>query len=192
MAKIEVSLTRAHKIAERLKQLATEALNEAKRFAAPVILQGVVSEAQIERLREQGRAVRLHTARAERLTLAAANVRTVIGIQNSARGIGELMATLDAVNRILCHKKELQGYAKSVGVQVSELTPNAVVADNTGYGSHMVTVSILESGDRQVLDTEIAALQKKAFSLSDRIAEANATRVAIELDDDLADEVTGA
>lgn len=191
MAKIEVSLTRAHKIAERLKQLATEAFNESKRLAAPVILQGAISEAQIERLRDQNKMVAHHVTRAERLTTACAHVRTIIGAENSARGIGELMATLDGVNRVMAHKKELQGYAKSVGVQLSELKPKAPVVDTSGYGANTVTVSILETVDAQLLTQDIIALQKKVFVLSDRIAEANAGRVAIELDDDLVNEVTG-
>lgn len=190
MAKIEVSLTRAHKIAERLKQAASALFDESKALAQPVALQGVVGDAQVQRLKAQGERVMALATRAQAYTRAAASVRSTIGMENASRGISNLMAELDATNRILAVQKDLLTASKSMAVQASDLLETQAQSNDASRVGYYVSVRVLTESDRQALELEVAALQREAYSLSDRIAEANAARVTLELADEMVKEVT--
>ena len=91
MTTIEISLSRAHKIGERLKTRGTELFNEAFSMAKASQIAGTSGEQQIARLAEKAaRAMQLH-AESERYMRAAAAVRAAISRENSARGIDKLL-----------------------------------------------------------------------------------------------------
>lgn len=188
MTQIEVSLARAHKIAERLKDRATQLFQEATSLASSVRIMALTGEGQVQRLSTQGaRALEL-SGKAERYTLAAAAVRAVIARENQSRGINELLGKMDGLNRVLNHKKELLTHAKAEGLQVGELANYKAISDDVRYG---LSVNVFDDAARQAIEAQVAQLQREIYMLSDRIAEANAQRVALTMDEDLAQEVTG-
>ncbi len=190
MTLVQISLSRAHKVAERLKTRATECFTEAQSLSRPQSVNGTTGDTQVARLKAQGtRALEL-LAQGETYTRALAALRARIGRENEARGINAMLAELDGVNRILAQKKAVLEQAKDDGI-----TPDELVAYKplTGERSLMmgITVRVLSTEARDSLAADVAALQKQAFSLSDRIAEANAQRMSVEMDDVLAAEVIG-
>lgn len=190
MTRIEVSLARTHKIAERLKTRAAEFFKDAQAQGQVAHINGTTGDAHIQRLTQQGSQALALSSRGERYLRAAATVRAAIGRENQARGINDLLAQLDAVNRVLAHKKELLEQAKADGIEPSELAGYKPLTGNEArYGG--IAINVLGESARTELSSAISTLQREAFQLSDRIAEANAARLALELDEDIAGEVTG-
>ncbi len=190
MTRIDVSLARTHKIAERLKTRASELFKEAQANAQVTHVNGTTGDSHVQRLAAQGQKAIELSARGERYLRAAATVRAAIGRENQARGINDLLAQLDAVNRLAAHKKELLEQAKADGIEPSELAVyKPLNGSEARYGG--IAVNVLGAQARTELESAVSTLQREAFQLSDRIAEANAARMALELDEDIALEVTG-
>ena len=59
------------------------------------------------------------------------------------------------------------------------------------YGNTGVDVQVLSEEHAQLLSEQVSRLQRESFDLTDRMAELNGPRVAIELEDDLAAAVMG-
>lgn len=191
---VEVSLSRLHKVAERLKIIANEALASSQRLAQNVSLNGVGGASQVERLKAQAKDAFEASERAEKYLRECARVRTQIGSQNEQRGIAALMAQQDVVNKLVSHKKSLLEQAKSVGaVAPDELLDYKVVVSGEGRFSMSsgVSVNVLGSGAVSTLEQEISDLQREAFTLSDKMAELNSARVKMEFDPEIAKEVLG-
>lgn len=192
MTRIEISLSRAHKIAERLKTQAADLSKEALSQAQTAHIAGITGEAHIQRLSAQGDKAMALSAKSERYLRVMAEVRTVIARENEARGINGLLARLDVVNRLVTQKKELLEQAKSDGIEPMELaTYKPLMGSEARSYSSGVAVNVLGQVRREALESALSQLQREAVQLSDRIAEANAARLALELDEDIALEVTG-
>lgn len=191
MATLQITLSRAHKIAERLKQKIGEMHAEAVSQARTVTVTGVTGDSQVQRLVEQGERAMALTARADRFIVALAALRAQIGAQNEARGISAMLAELEGVNRRLAHRKVLLAHVRDDGIAPQDLMSYKPISPDSRAMMGGVSVSVLDAAKGVALNTEVSALQREAFAMSDRIAEANAMRFAVELDDDIAAEVTG-
>ena len=190
MAQLQISLSRAHKVAERIKTRMGELFAEAQSRASVQTLTGV-TDLQVSKLQSAGREALELNARAEKFALALAKLRAAIGAENHVRGINAMLAELDALNRIVANKKAMLVHAKADGIAPQDLATYKPLVENRSY-SLGVTVTVLDAESAQGLAESLAAAQRDVFSLSDRIAEANAARFTFELDDDVASEVTGA
>jgi hypothetical protein len=190
MAKLEITLSRAHKIAERLKTKATELGAESERLAHSVVISGK-APGQAARLAEQGAKAIAAADAAEKRLRAVAAVRAAIAGENQKRGINAMLSNSDAVNKAIATRKSILETAKDGNVTVFEFADYTPLAEDA-YGSGSVRVNMFTDAQREKLAGELAALQREAFGLADQVAEANAARFTIELDDDIAAEVTGA
>ena len=191
MATFQVTLSRTHKISERLKARATEFFKEAVSLGQIAREMGNSGDGQVQRLTEQGQTALVLSGKAERYSRVTAEVRAVIGRENETRGINALLARLDAVNRILAHKKEMLEHSKAVGLSLAELLAFKPLVSMDSRFSSGVQVKVLDADARVELEQSVTALQREAFQLADHIAEANAARLTLTLDDDIAAEVTG-
>ena len=189
MQTISVTLTRAHKIAERLKARAGELMAEALEAAGAVHLMGVPGEAHLQRLEGQGARVLELSAQAQRYQNALATVRALIGHANDVRGINAKLAQLEVTNKLVAHFKSVFEATKSATLELAELKTYTPISTQASYGLH---VNVLNAEDRAKVQTLLTQHQHEAVKLSDDIAEANAARVSIELEDDIATVVTGA
>jgi hypothetical protein len=192
MAKIEISLSRLHKVAERLKNKATELMAEAISQAQAVHVAGSTGDAHIQRLTEQGAAAMTLSEQAERYLRIHGDVRAVIGRENQSRGINGLLAQQETVNRVVAHLKGILEHAKASGIAPAELSAYKPLNPDSRYSTGNITVVVVSAEQRTALEDRIKKLQREAFQLSDKVAEANAPRLTLELDDDIAAEVTGA
>jgi hypothetical protein len=188
---IKISLSRLHKIADRLKERSTELFRESIEKAHPAQISGFTGEAQVARFVAQGNDAMELSDKAERYARLGAEVRAAIGRENESRGINGMLAKLDGVKRLAAHKKELLEHAKSDAIAPAELASYKPISGaESRYGSAL-SVATLSPEHLATIEKSLSSLQREAFALSDQIAEANAPRMEIELDADIASEVTG-
>lgn len=193
MAQLQISLSRGHKLAERLKQRATEQSNEAVKLSQAVTLRGVGGAAHIEKLAAQGELALAALVSADRYLGALAKLRTRIGAENDVRGVSRMLAELDALNRRIGTLKSMLNHGRGGDVSPQALADyKPLSGGDSVFGNNGVSVAILNAEQLATLEKSLAELQRAAFALSDQIAEANAGRFAVELDDDIAAEITGA
>lgn len=190
MAQLQLSLSRAHKIGERLKQRMGELFSEA---AALVQVQGVqgVTDAQVTKLQGQGAQAMEFLDKAEKYARALSKLRSDIGKENQSRGINAMLAELEALNRMTSNLKAMVAAGKASGVSPQELGSYKPLTSGDRLYNAGVSVVVLSADQTRELESRLAKLQREAFALSDRIAEANASRFAVEMDDEIAAEVTG-
>ncbi len=189
MTTIEISLSRAHKVAERLKARATELFEQAHRLGQVSNVKGVSGQAQVDRLAEQARLSMSLLAESERFMRATAAVRHIISRENQTRGIDRLLAELEVVNRLVVQRRSMLAEAKGGSVPLLELLGFKSLGKESVYGSDGVEVRVLGPEQERVLEERLADLQRESFDLTDRIAELNGPRVKIELEDDIASHV---
>lgn len=189
MSTITVSLTRAHKISERLKTYSTQLLADATTAAGVTAITGRAT-GQLERLRAKGKTALELTKQAERYLRAASAVRTIISRENEVRSISAKLAELDAVNKLVGHLKGMVEAAQAGSLELAELADYTVIGKENAYSS--LVVNTVEPDERKLMSATLAALQREVVQLSDAIAEANAARLSFELEDDLAAIATGA
>lgn len=187
---VSITLSRAHKVAERLKTQAHQLLQDAAQAAAPATVSGT-SAGQAERLRTRGDTVAPTLGTAQRYLRANAIVRAVISRENEARGISAKLAQLDAVNKLLTSHKGIVDSTKAAALMLHELEGYKPLAgEGAMYGG--LTVNVVNATNLEAVKASLAALQRESVQLADEIAEANAARVSFELDEDLAAFATGA
>jgi hypothetical protein len=189
MTIIEISLSRAHKVAERLKARATELFEQAYRLGQVSNVKGVSGQAQVDRLAEQARLSISLLVESERFMRATAAVRHIISRENQARGIDRLLAELEVVNRLVVQRRSMLAEAKGGSVPLLELLGFKSLGKESVYGSDGVEVRVLGPEQERLLEERLADLQRESFDLTDRIAELNGPRVKIELEDDIASHV---
>lgn len=182
--KQHVSISRLHKLADRLKAKITELNAEATtKLGLALWRQGVVTEAQVNRAVAQSQLGLTAMHDAERLSRVLSDIRTTIAVQNERLGINAKLALQDALNRQLAVMKSVVAGSDTM------LLDEVAVGQATGdYG---LSVANLSAAQVEALKADIARLQREVFGLSDEVAEANATRVELELADDVAALITG-
>ena len=191
MTTIDISLSRAHKIAERLKTRGNELFTEAFGLAKSTNVTGTTGESQIERLADNASRAMQLLELSDRFLRGAATVRAAISQQNAARGIDRLLCELDAVNRLLVHARSLHAEAtQKSAVPLAELPGFKSLAADSAYSAG-VDVQVLSPAQERALAARIEQLQQESFELTDRMAELNGPRLSFELDDELAAAVIG-
>jgi hypothetical protein len=192
MAQLSISLSRAHKIAERIKTRMGELFSEAAGLAAVQNVTGVSGDAQVAKLSEQGARALEVFGRAEKFSAELAALRARIGAENQERGVNAMLARLEGYNRIVANLKALINQGKAAGITPAELAGYKPLTESSRFGAIAVSVVVLKAEQLAQLEQRLAQVQREAFALSDQIAEANAARFTVELADDIAAEVTGA
>ncbi len=189
MQRIEVTLSRMHKIAERLKSLANEANAEALRLGSAELVSGKAA-GQVERLKERAKRALDLSRQGGEYTMALATVRAVIGAENARHGISDLLAKQDAVNQVLGHARAMLAACKEGTVLLSELESYQPLEKDSAF-HRGIQVRVMGPDFAEFFEREIKRLQREAFGLSDKIAEANARRVQVDLPKDIAETVLG-
>jgi hypothetical protein len=192
MVQLEITLSRAHKIAERLKTKAADMSAESEKLAASAHVAGKTGAGQVARLAAQGvKAMELADG-SERVMRAVAFVRAEIAKENQKRGINQLLGLSDAVNRTITARKSLLEHAKDGSIGHDELEQYKPLKEESSYGSGAVRINVFTDAQRAQIESQLAVLQRESFALADRVAEANAGRFALSLDEDIAAMATGA
>lgn len=187
MKTIKVTLSRAHKIVERLKLRSTELLAEAESLSqpAPVNLRLLPGNPDaIDRYLDRGVRVMALLAEAEAIQRTGAYVREVIAVENVRRDISEKLSQLEVCNKLLASLKALSGLRLPADMEFSNVP--AILAGSKDEEPLGLRLNVLTPQQRAELKTKLSTLQRESVVLSDQIAEANAAPVELTLEDNIA------
>lgn len=187
--KLTVSLSRAHKIAERIKTRMNELFAEATALMGNQTVGGVGGLAQVEKLEGMAAKGLVVFEQALQYSGAFAQLRAAIGAENEKRGVSAKMAELEALNRAMGAIKAILSASPANSITPAELGDYKPL--NTAAMRASISVAVMTPEQVKDLKGRQAQLQREAFALSDRINELNAPAFAIELPDIIGAEVTG-
>jgi hypothetical protein len=185
-----LTLSRWHKVAERLSREYTETVYKAKQALTHTRVSAYVGESQEEALREQASDWSARLERAFRLQDGIGDIRRVLGDANAQHGITALLAELDKLNRRQKVLTELVEGQTPDMIAIGELKhiPADCVAEGDNYDRRrpQLRVRMLERGEVIRLREELDAVRARAYALADEIAERNKATLALELTGEVA------
>jgi hypothetical protein len=185
-----LTLSRWHKVAERLSRDYTETVFKAKQALTQTRVSAYVGESQEVALREQASDWSARLERAFRLQDGIGDIRRILGDANAQHGITALLAEFDKLNRRQKVLTELvEGQAPDM-IAIGELKhiPADYVADGDNYDRRrpQLRVRMLERAEVIRLREELDAVRARAYALADEIAERNKATLALELTGEVA------
>jgi len=185
-----MTLSRWHKVAERLSREYTETVYKAKQTLTQTRVSAYVGEGQAESLRIEASDWLERLGRAFRLQDGIAEIRRALGDQNAKAGVTALLAEFDKLNRrqkVLTEILEGQA-AEMIGIEELKNIPGDYVADGDNYDRRrpQLRVRMLERQDLQRLQHEFSAVRSRAYALADEIADRNKATLSLELEDEVA------
>jgi hypothetical protein len=185
-----LTLSRWHKVAERLSRDYTETVFKAKQALTQTRVSAYVGESQEVALREQASDWSARLERAFRLQDGIGDIRRILGDANAQHGITALLAEFDKLNRRQKVLTELvEGQAPDM-IAIGELKhiPADYVADGDNYDRRrpQLRVRMLERAEVTRLREELDAVRARAYALADEIAERNKATLALELTGEVA------
>lgn len=178
-----ISLNRAHKIVERLKQHVTDTSKALRAQVSPVRVrsqQDVGAKARVEARKE---AFPAQLANYGKAVDALELLRNAISKGNTANGIDVLLAKQNRINQELTLVKELVSDASLESSVEWEHVPAAPSDYET---SNLASLSTEQGA---LLATRIRALQTELHAVSDQVSDANRATIAVELSDEHAEVV---
>ena len=185
-----LTLSRWHKVAERLSREYTETVYKAKQVLTQTRVSTYVGEGQEQALRDQTADWTQRLERAFRLQDAIALIRSVLGDRNVEAGVSGLLAEFDKLNRrqkVLTEIIEGQS-ADMIGVSELSKLPADYVADGDNYDRRrpQLRVRLLERAEVARLQKELDVVKARAYALADEIAERNKATASIEITEEVA------
>lgn len=184
-----LSLSRWHKVAERLAKTYTELTIDAKIMLTQTQVTGYYGDAQVARLREESKQARENIKNAFAIQDCLVNLRKAIGDANARTGVAAELAEYDA----LCRRHKLvETLLKVPTVEMVELNdlsqlPKQIVVEGR-YDSNRgaVRVCMMDSEAFAELMDEEAKLSSKVYALADKISDMNRERLTVELPEGIA------
>lgn len=171
--KTSLTISRLHKVAERISQHINE-LYDGSRMLAPHVM-GSISAGALERWEKQGNSCVAAFQKAERLSRELAKLRGVIGTYNAQAGVYQLLAQQSALSKHLQKVKAAMESVANSELRLADLAANVPVGE---YGKN---VALLSAEDEAQLHEVSRQIQRELFSISDAIAQANAAAIEVEL-----------
>lgn len=187
--RITMTLSRAHKVAERLRIKVTEAAQTAVAGLGVIRVDGVGGDAQLASLAESRQKALEALGTHAQYNQALQDVRAAVGRANAVSGVSDLLAEQEAIARRIKLLRDILGASSAIAIQPEELAayrPLTQARDIYSRGETGVPVTLLPAEVRAALESDLNALQKQQFAVSDKVADANATRIALDLPDDMA------
>lgn len=183
---VTVTLSRAHKLAERLKAGATERFHSAQAALAPRTEYVSTLTVRAKGLTAAAEKAKLALDEAVAWSEAAVGVRAAIGAANQTAGVAAMLAEQAGVNQRLNWFQQLVATQGDSNPELSEFMANVA---GTQAQDRAITLSVISSADQDRMRETLAALKRQAFALSDRIAVANAATIELSLPPAIADQV---
>lgn len=184
------TLNRAHKLADRVRQMLNEEGEKARSMFSAVSLQGYAGDAQVRSLSRQSASGCEALARHRVLNEALRTIREAVGRANVTSGVHERLAEQDALNRRLQLLRQLVNARPATAIEPSALEHYQPYSKNDSVlRSPMVVVATMDAPTLFDIQAEISATEKALYALSDAIAECNLSKVTISIDAQLAGEI---
>lgn len=178
-----VTLSRAHKLAERVREKMTEAQMQISDLLDGVALPLDGSPEFIAELNDKESSSVTQLEKANLYSAAYAHIRHMIGMVNSTSGVGQALAQREHLLRQIKTLKAALLSARSPSMTRSyfaslDLDKLRSTNSNAHYG-----VRVRVAGEELIskLETDLAQAQRDEMRLSDQLADLNAARVHLKL-----------
>jgi hypothetical protein len=185
-----LTLTRWHKVAERLAREYGESVSESRSTLTQTAISAYLGEEQEEFLQTQTQTALTNLDRAFRIQDAVAHVRHLVGDANVREGVSAKLAEFDKLNRRVKALSEVVESQSSDMVSVTQLRsiPKDYVADGASYDSKRprIKVRMLDTQALERLADQLSNARKAAYALSDEVSDLNKAKLSIELETEVA------
>ena len=185
-----LTLTRWHKVAERLARDYGESISESRSTLSQTAISAYLGEEQEQFLQAQTQNALGNLERAFRIQDAVAHIRHLVGNANVHEGVAAKLAEFDKLNRRVKTLSEVVDSQSTDMVSVTQLRsiPKDYVADGANYDSKRpkIKVRMLGMQDLEKLASQLDATRKAAYALSDEVSDLNKAKLSIELETDVA------
>lgn len=185
-----LSLSRWHKVAERLSREYTETVFEVREGFNNTRISAHLGESQETLLQSRSAGFENALERAFRLQDAVSDIRIALGDANAKHGITAVLGEFDKINRRIKAVSSILEGQRSDMVGIGELKnlPEVFISDNDGYSRNRpeIRVRMLEPLSEQKLRKELESLKSKAYALGDQVNDLNRATVAIEVTEEVA------
>ncbi len=185
-----LTLTRWHKVAERLARDYGESVSESRSTLTQTVISAYLGEEQEQFLQTQTQSALGSLERAFRLQDAVAHIRHLVGNANVHEGVAAKLAEFDKLNRRVKALSEVVDSQSTDMVSVTQLRniPKDYVADGANYDSKRpkIKVRMLGMQELQTLGEQLDAARQAAYALSDEVSDLNKAKLSIELETDVA------
>ncbi len=178
--KVEISLSRAHKLIERMKSLAKQELEK-------VEIQTVVSNTftSLSSLQEKQLKSELSLNLYQKLQFQQMKMKQQLAQYNSQRGIDSLLIELDFSNKRLAAFKEMLNKVDKAVCELSEYEQHIQAMKDNKKDYFALAVFSMSKEQREAIAQEVEELQKQVFRINDDISDKNATKAAFEIDEEI-------
>ena len=185
-----LTLTRWHKVAERLSREYTESVYAVKQTLNNTKVSSYLGAEQQEALRSATQDATERLARAFRVQDAVSEVRQALGDANVKNGVSPKLAELDKLNRRLKVVTDLvEGQSPSmISIEQLENIPADYVADGNSYDSKrpLLHVRMLSKDDLTRLKADFESIRSQAYALSDEVADLNKATLTLTVSQEVA------
>lgn len=186
-----LTLTRWHKVAERLARDYSESVSESRSTLSQTVISAYLGAEQEEFLQNQAQSAITNMERAFRIQDAVAHIRHLVGDANVHEGVSAKLAEFDKLNRRVKTLSEVVESQSSDMVSVTQLRniPKDYVADGANYDSKRpkIKVRMLAAQELELLADQLVSARKAAYALSDEVSDLNKAKLSIELEAEVAD-----
>ena len=185
-----LTLTRWHKVAERLARDYGESVSESRTTLTHTTVSAYLGEEQEQFLQTQTQNALANLERAFRVQDAVAKIRQMVGDANVREGVSAKLANFDKLNRRVKTLSEVVESQSSDMVSVTQLRsiPKDYVADGANYDSKRpkIKVRMLDMQMLERLSDQLINARKAAYALSDEVSDLNKAKLSIELETEVA------
>ena len=185
-----LTLTRWHKVAERLARDYGESVSESRTTLTHTTVSAYLGEEQEQFLQTQTQNALANLERAFRVQDAVAQIRQMVGDANVREGVSAKLADFDKLNRRVKTLSEVVESQSSDMVSVTQLRsiPKDYVADGANYDSKRpkIKVRMLDMQMLERLSDQLSNARKAAYALSDEVSDLNKAKLSIDLETEVA------
>lgn len=183
---LNVTLRRAHNLAERIAERMAQLREELPRLARETTVHGFHGETQVAQLQASAEATVRVLAEHERLAALQADIRSRVAVANVSAGVSALLARIEAKRKQLALLKtflECKPDADTLSVAaLREWRP----PEGNALRAPTVNVNALQAQDFERVASARTVLERELFALTDELAERNAHKVSLDIPADLA------
>jgi len=182
-----LSLTRWHKVADRLSRVLSEESNKIKKTFNATKLTAYLGESQTEQLYAETENSLQKMELVYKLQETIAAIRSGLGDANCRHGISAKLAQLECVNRKVGFLSDILDKQDRSWVAIDELEYMATgrFVDNYGRATQ-IEVKMLLPEKLLALEEQRETLRAESFALADQVADLNRATMVFDLDEDLA------
>ncbi len=182
---LEVSLSRAHKLVERIKTLANQEFEN-------ISVQTSVSNTfvSLESLKAKSEQSQKALDTFNLLMNAQFSLKAQIAQYNAQRGVDTLLIKADCANKKLTKYKELVAKQDESACELDQYETHISSLKENKKDYFSLSVSTLNKASRDVIDEQIKNLQKEVFEINDEISDKNATKAQFIVDDSVVKLIT--